>query len=52
MFSSLTGKRNSPVPSPYIESLPREYYADVIERFYWVALPLTTQKFPFTIPAG
>lgn len=34
----------------YIESL-REYYADVIERFYWVALPLTT-KFPFTIPAG
>lgn len=35
----------------YIESL-REYYADVIERFYWIALPLTTQKFPFTIPAG
>lgn len=27
----------------YIESL-REYYADVIERFYWVALPLTTQN--------
>lgn len=27
----------------YVESL-REHYADVIARFYWVALPLTTQN--------
>ncbi|EBR7912706.1 phosphoadenosine phosphosulfate reductase [Salmonella enterica] len=27
----------------YVQSL-REHYADVIERFYWVALPLTTQN--------
>lgn len=28
----------------YVQSL-RELYTDVIEEFYWVALPLTTQKF-------
>ncbi len=27
----------------YVQSL-REFYADVIEEFYWVALPLTTQN--------
>lgn len=27
----------------YVEAL-REHYSDVIERFYWVAIPLTTQN--------
>ncbi len=39
----LTGKRSSPAPSPTVKKL-RALYADVIETFYWVALPLTTQN--------
>lgn len=36
----------------YVQSL-REFYADVIEEFYWVALPLTTQNsFLNTNPNG
>ncbi len=51
VLSSLTGKRNSPVPSPILNRYVNTTRT-LLSVFIGFALPLTTQNSLFTIPAG